>query len=715
MNKRATIHKHKGPIKKWHEGLMVGNGHFGALIYGEKELVFSLDLIDLWDNRKTSEMKEKGFTYQNMIHTIKNDWNEYIRLFDNCYNHPYPTKLNAGSIVFHNIIDRDDVFELNIKKAEYNISGKENNFAGYLDANFDILVIKCPQNSTFSFNMPDYFYDEEKGLGYSQPEEYTNGKFRYIIQQTKYDYSYCILTYKTNKNGEDYLLVNAFILPKKSESFEMEKRRLVQYFENLEDNLKNHHKYWDKYYKQSNIITKDKKIDRLYNFGRYFFACNSKGSYPMSLEGVWTRNDGHLPPWKGDYHLDINLQMSYESYMKTGNFAEGKVLVDYLWKNRNEFKKLARKFCNSEGYFVPGVMSQSCLPLGGWPMYALNPCNSIWICTEFDNYYRYTGKKSFLKNRAFPFIENIEKCISSLLIKDKDGHLKFEFSASPEINDCTKESIFENQSNFEIGLLRYLYRILIEYSNILQLDSRYYESQLSLISDYYRNENGELTITKDLDYRFSHRHFSHILCHKNLENFDPYQYSEQILKDFKNLQKYGTNEWVGFSFTEASSLASYIGLGEEAYKYIYAFEDGFVNKNCFHMNMDFKHKGYSTIQSYAFTLEANMGFVRAVTDMMLRTTNGIITVFPAIPEQFKKQGVSFKNLRSFNNHKVSGCYKDEKLSFDIKLSKPGTIVLYNNIGGDLNLEIDGTKQHFESKINDFIKIEADKVIKYIER
>ena len=31
---------------------------------------------------------------------------------------------------------------------------------------------------------------------------------------------------------------------------------------------------------------------------------------PMPLQGVWTADAGSLPPWKGDYHNDLNTQMT---------------------------------------------------------------------------------------------------------------------------------------------------------------------------------------------------------------------------------------------------------------------------------------------------------------------------------------------------------------------------------------------------------------------
>ena len=204
-------YKHKGPIENWHEGLMLGNGHIGALIYGKDNLIFSLDMIDLWDNRLTSEMKEKGFNYQNMVKTLKNNWNEYLRLFDNCYNHSYPTKLNAGTIIFDEKIDKKSLFDINIKTANFYFKNIDNEIEGYIDYIDDIFVIYSKNNINFSFKMPDYLYQKEdgKGLGYKDFIEKEDGSYRYIIQETKCRYSYSIVTLKIPKEDGFLLLVTS--------------------------------------------------------------------------------------------------------------------------------------------------------------------------------------------------------------------------------------------------------------------------------------------------------------------------------------------------------------------------------------------------------------------------------------------------------------------------------------------------------------------------
>ena len=57
----------KKSIKTWDEGLPLGDGKLGSLVYGSGPIRISLDRIDLWDNRPTDRSLEPGFTYKNLI------------------------------------------------------------------------------------------------------------------------------------------------------------------------------------------------------------------------------------------------------------------------------------------------------------------------------------------------------------------------------------------------------------------------------------------------------------------------------------------------------------------------------------------------------------------------------------------------------------------------------------------------------------------------
>ena len=131
MNNKKLIYK-KGIIENWDEGLPLGNGKIGCLVYGKNPLVFSVDRSDLWDKRVPPETLESSFNYQNQIFTANNNWEEHQRLFDSCYLHPYPTKISAGRIAFFDCVDEDSIFSLDLNSAEVKVETKKGRFTAFL-------------------------------------------------------------------------------------------------------------------------------------------------------------------------------------------------------------------------------------------------------------------------------------------------------------------------------------------------------------------------------------------------------------------------------------------------------------------------------------------------------------------------------------------------------------------------------------------------------
>ncbi len=88
----------KKTITKWDEGIPLGNGHLGALIWGKAEaLRFSLDRADIWDLTPHPRIFEGDFTYQTMVQLVKEGKEEEIRRkFSSIYRGMTPSKLPAG-------------------------------------------------------------------------------------------------------------------------------------------------------------------------------------------------------------------------------------------------------------------------------------------------------------------------------------------------------------------------------------------------------------------------------------------------------------------------------------------------------------------------------------------------------------------------------------------------------------------------------------------
>jgi len=684
---------------------MAGNGTLGILIFGEKEISITLDRVNLWDKRIPKENKDLLFTYDHLVDSLNNNYKEAYRLFDECYNHPYSTKLNAGIIKTGIQTNDTDHGEIDYFNGIVEYIASSNSVKGYVDANINVIVLSFAKPCNFKIHFPSYFYkkDEDMGLEYPEPIIEKDGYFT-IIKQPMYDEElFSIISYE--KGTKYYITVIT------NDHIDLAKQTILAYIKDESENFNKHINSYLRYFAKSNIVTPDKAINEQFNLVRYYFFANSRKKYPCTLQGVWTDYTDKLPPWKNDFHSDINLQKTYEPYLKLGNYSEGKVLLDFIERLMPKFRKNARTFTKTDGIYIPGVMNIEGLSIGGWPQYALNPVCQIWLIKAFDEYYRYQEDNKYLRTTVFPIFKEVEACIFQLLKLNDEGFYELGFHSSPEYFEDDIKSVFKYQTNYELTMLKYLYTTLIDYCSILNQDDRHFKYVNDRLHDFYRDDKGQLLICKNQPLDRSHRHFSHMLMHLDMKLTDPFKDKDLINKDIINLEKFGYSCWVGFSYVEAASLCAYAHDGDKAYRYLKTYTDAFIHPNGFHMNNDYKGLGNSDMTCYVFTLEANFGFNTALENMMLKNYKKKVAIFPAIPDSFKKN-VSFNNLRTHGNHQVSASYKNNNLCFEIKMSKPDVIEIYNNFGNNPTLIIDGVEQNFECKMCDFITIKADKIIEY---
>jgi len=685
---------------------MSGNGTLGILLFGENELCVSLDRINLWDKRMPKQFEDPNFNYQHLVESINSDYKEAYRLFDECYNFPYSTKINAGIIRTGIKTSHTDSGEINYFNGVVNYFANDNSLKAYVDANANVIVLEFSKPQSININLPTYFYKplEEKGLGYPEPQITTADGFNVILQPMYEDELYCIISYQ--KDNKYYVTVI------NNDHVDLAKQTILNYIANEKENFKKHENSYDRYFAKSNIVTPDESINQEFNLGRYYFFANSRKKYPCALQGVWTDYNEKLPPWKNDLHNDINLQITYEPYLKLGNYSEGKVLLDYIERLIPKFKRNAKNFMKTDGIYIPGVMNIEGQPLGGWPQYALNPVCQIWLIKAFDDYYRYKEDNHYLKTVVFPLFKEVEKSIFQILKLNDKGKYEIGFHSSPEYFEDDPKSIFKDQTNFEITMLKYLYTTLLNYCKILNQDQRHFRYVHERLSDYYRSKNGELMVSMNQEFDMSHRHFSHMLMYSNMKLVDPYLYKDIINKDIQKLESAGVSKWVGFSYVQAADIHAYVGNGEEAYKALHTYVEAFIHPNGFHMNNDFKGLGYCDMDCYVFTLEANFSFVTSLEDMMLRNYYKKITIFPAVPNYFKENKTSFTNLRTCGDHQVSATIENYKVTFTIKMSKEDELEIYNNFKDNPVFIVDGTEMKFESLRGEFVKVHAFKSIEY---
>lgn len=708
MKYKLTFDKN---ISRWDEGIPLGNGRMGGLIWGDgKELYVSLDRVDIWDRTTPFGIERPEFTYQTLVALAKEKNTAKIReIFDAPYDYPVPTKLPVGRIVLSFGQQIKTKSELCMEDAQAKMQVESGGRALVVHAffsaaeNIGVMSINEREeeketksgasvrrkNNTFPevSLKPPGFGAEKNAVPYRLHKEISKGdlselnyepavpgervisrgrKLLFFSQKAEGNFSYGVVL-GIRKEGKQTLLYFRVAASTDARDWLSAACREVEAYMEQEPEVlfAAHRQWWERYWSKSSLTLPDKQFELQWYLTNYLFAsCSREGGYPMPLQGVWTAAEDKLPPWKGDYHNDLNTQMSYYHYLKANHLEEGRCFIDFLWNCREAGRVFAAHFYGTRGQCLPAVMTIDAKPLGGWPMYSLSPTNQIWLCHAFAEYFRYTGDKAFLSGRAYPYLKETAECIADLLTEGEDGKLYLPISSSPEIHDDTAEAFVKPNSNYDLALMHFLFETLAEYADLLgNGEAPGWRKIRAALPELSVSEGHVLMISPEEILAESHRHFSNAMAIHPLRLI-PYSGDENrriidaTIADFERL---GTSQWVGFSFCWMAELYAVQKNGEKAWKMLSIFWNYFCSPNGFHLNGDYKKGGYSDFTYRPFTLEANMCAADALQEMLLFMKNHTIEPFPAIPAAWEKGHVSFERLRGENGILISAKLADGRL------------------------------------------------------
>ncbi len=705
--------KLRAPVSRWDDALPLGNGLMGGLLWGEgTKLRLSLDRGDLWDERTHGEKEWWGkYTYakgKEMIDAGKpgvvNGW------WDGPYNGVTPTKLPGGRLEI-NLAPRTrlESFELNLATAEGWVHlADKTKVSAFFSADEHVALMRIPGEEPASYELipsgatPAGSAGPSSGgavkkLGYPDAEHGQEGSAKWYVQDAADGFQYCVCV-QTLRAGDETLLAIAVTSTNDDSSPLVLARKRCQgaLRKGYAAMFRPHVAWWKTFWEQSAVFlpAEDAHILRQYYIVQYFHgAASRRGAPPMPLQGVWTADNGGLPPWKGDYHNDLNTQMTYIAYQSAGHFNEGLGYLDFLWDRRKVFQDFARDFYGTKGLACPGVMSLAGQPLGGWGQYSMSPTMSAWSAHLFYLHWRYTMDDRFLRERAYPWASGVGECMLGLLKPDKNGVLVLPLSSSPEIFNNSARAWLEPNSNYDLMCLKMLFLSLQEMAEASgkKNESKKWDAAADGLGDYHTDDTGKLLMNRTEPLPGSHRHLSNLMgLHPfNLITIEGGEQDRKCIEaSLKDWDSKGTQAWTGYSFSWYSCLRARVGQAEAALRYLDIYASAFVTRNGFHVNGDQTKSGFSGFTYRPFTLEGNFLAAQAVQEMLLQSwspTPGqrdteVIRVFPAMP--WRWHDAAFRDLRVEGGHRVSAVRENNATTWlRVVAGRDSTVRVRDNFGG----------------------------------
>jgi len=675
------------PIKTWDEAVPLGNGIMGALLWGEgNQIKVSLDRGDIWDLREQGLTVSPAWTYKHLQELIRaGDQAEIVHLFDSPYDKPNPTKL-PGIRLEVTLDPRYTAqrFSLDLARGLSRIEVDHGEGSFVIDRANPVLIgrVSAPVDKLRLAGSAAV-----AKLGLASPTFGSDKTGTWVTQVASKGLEYTAFAASRNVKDATEIAVafatNAHNADSLREARRMATEALRRGYVSIEESVG---KWWHGFWSASSVRVPDMKIQAQYDLAMYLYGAGARGGAPpIALQGLWTADNGGLPPWKGDFHHDLNTQLTYWPYLASGHWDEGRALLDFLWHERPRFEEFAREFYESPGLAIPGVAALDGSPLGGWAMYSLSPTMGLWIALAFVDYWRYTGDAKFLKSRAYPFCKALAACAQALLEPGDDGKLRLPTSSSPEIHDNSLDAWLRPNSNFDLGVLKTFFDALSEMAAALKLpnDVVGWKGLSAKLEPFHLSrEDGGLAIDATQDLQESHRHFSHVVAiHPfGLVNVESGEADRKVIEaSLARLEKLGTQGWCGYSFAWMACIQARCGRAGEALKNLSIYADAFVLRNGFHANGDQSGKGYSGFTYRPVTLEGNFAAAQAVHEMLLQSWGGKVRVFPSVPSAW--QDVSFSDLRAEGGFTISA---------ERRAGKTVRVTVTALHGGELRLKCDTT-------------------------
>lgn len=665
----------------WDEAIPLGNGMIGALVWQKADrLRFSLDRSDLWDERPMKGLHRPEFSYQWVLEQVKKgDYKIVQDYFDAPYDREVaPTKIPGGALEF-NSTEWGEIksMHLYLDKAICEVKWKNGVvLKTFVHAKQPIGWFRFENlNSEFDPEViaPKYVRDpslpdsavprnDVSRLGYEKGTITKNGNSIIYHQPGWNGFSYSIsVQWRKISNGIEGVWSITSQTSKTEKSTPASEIVASAMQRSYKTDSISHMTWWKNFWSKSSLHVPDTVLEKQWYLEQYKFGSTArKGAPPILLQGVWTADNGRLPPWKGDYHHDLNTEMSYWPAYSGNHLEEAEAFLDHLDGNKNNYRLYTKLFFNSNGIAVPGVTTLKGTEMGGWIQFALSPTVSAWLAQHYYWQWKYSMDKKLLRERTYPWFKEVAQYLEQITFINDKGLRQLPLSSSPEINNNAINAWFLQTTNHDLALMKFVFSKAAELANDLELkeEANHYKTILKQFPDYANSGNNEMMYAPDYPYKESHRHFSHVMAiHPlGLIKWEDGQKARNIIQNsIRLMDSIGPDYWNGYSYSWLGNLKARAKDGDGAAAALKIFANAFCSVNSFHLNGDQTKSGYSKRTYRPFTLEGNFGFAAGLQEMLLQSYAGFLEIMPAVPASWRD--ISFDQLRAEGAFLVSAIKK----------------------------------------------------------
>jgi alpha-L-fucosidase 2 len=454
-----------------------------------------------------------------------------------------------------------------------------------------------------------------------------------------------------------------------------------------------HQRWWANFWHKGWISLPEKLVENLWYAEIYKIACCSRqGGQAPGQMGHW--NGFPDPPWRGDYHTNINIQEIYWPIYSANHPELGWPfydlylgILDYIIEDTARYTKMpGARFVRGHG--------RSGRPFGRGPNWELWPGAGAWLCSHFWWHYQFTQDIEFLRNSYCMFRACLDFFIAYLGEPDKNGRyhiipsLAHEQSRQPPVPGAGFS--WGKNSSYDLGILRDHLMHTIRASEILAVDQaerENWQEVLHNLAPYPVSADGWLEEWEGISLWQSHRHLSPLYPIFPGEEINQDSQPEIARIGRQSVLRFlarGSDGYAGFSFGWIAACAARMGMAEEALASLHSHIRAYVNINGYSLLGPSRFPGLAPYvaarkgpqwNTKLPNCEAGGNFCAGINELLLCSPSGningrpLIRVFPAIVEAW--QDVRISRLRAQGAFLITAERRDGHTAYVLIESEAG--------------------------------------------
>ena len=659
--------RYSAPAKDWQkEALPIGNGRLGCMIFGgiEKEKIqFNEDTLWVGDETDTGAYQNFGHIY---VETGHQDAKNYRRELDisravytstyesggTTYKREYFASNPAGVMVFRYTADKKRALSVTISvqdahKAKITAEGRiitmSGNLAGFkyrkskkdyavaLDYEAQLRILETAgtvstEGGTIkidgadSFTMivaagTDYLNQRDKGWKGEHPHERV---CRRIADASGTPYENLLKEHVADYQGLFRRCALELGSTPESVSAMSTDARVKAYSEGGTD---------------------PDLEELLFQYARYLMISSSRrGCLPANLQGLW--NQSNNPPWRCDYHTDVNIQMNYW-FVDQANLSDCfSPLPEWVYSIRE-----VRRAETKAAFGTRGWLTHAENGAFGGSTWKWSKGDAAWVAQNLWDHYAFTRDKEYLRTRVYPIMKDLCEFWEDHLKELPDGTLVSPNGFSPE------HGPHEDGVSFDQQLVWDLFTNFEEAGAVLGVDKEFRKKVASMKARLLGPKIGkwgqlqEWMVDRD-DPKDHHRHLSHLIAVHPGRQISPS--TTPKLAEAARVSMNGRGDGgTGWSKAWKISIWARLHDGNRAYKLLSEFMRRNVYPNMYGFHPPFQ-------------IDGNFGYAAGLCEMLIQSHMGAIHLLPAIPDTWREGEV--RGIRARGAFELDVRWKTNALS-----------------------------------------------------